>query len=145
MPPRGHETIDHTADMGIRGWGGTPAEAFEEAAAAMLDLAADRSVLAASASVRFRRGAHDLTGLLLEFLNALIAEADVAGLVLADAAVDALSGEDGAWEIEATARGVPADEAREALLVEVKAATSCGAFVRRESDGRWIAQCVVDL
>jgi SHS2 domain-containing protein len=145
MEPRGHETIDHTADMGIRGWGATPAEAFEEAAAAMLGLVAERSALGTSSSVRIQRRARDLTGLLLEFLNALIAEADVRALVFAEVAVDALSERSFGWEIEATAKGVSMAEARAALLIEVKAATCCGASVRRENGERWIARCVVDL
>ncbi len=145
MPTRGHETIDHTADMGIRGWGATAAEAFEETAAAMLELVADRAALRPSVSVPLRRRAPDLTGLLIEFLNALVAEADIGDLVIVAVAVDELVERRGCWTIAATAAGVPVSEARAALRIEVKAATYCGAFVRREEDGFWTAQCVVDL
>ena len=145
MTARGHETIEHTADMGIRGWGATAAEAFEEAASAMFELIAERSALRPSVSVPLRRSAPDITGLLLEFLNALIAEADVGELALAVVAIEELAERRGRYTVRATASGVPLEEARGALRIEVKAATSCGAFVRRESTGRWVAQCVVDL
>lgn len=146
MPLRGHETIDHTADMGIRGWGATPAEAFEEAAAAMLEIAADTASLPPpSVSARIRRRGSDLAEVFLEFLNGLIAEADLGGIVFGAASIERLEDRGGGWELEATARGVPASGARGAVRVEVKAATLCGAFVKREGPERWIAQCVVDL
>jgi SHS2 domain-containing protein len=38
---RGHDTIEHTADMGICGWGRIENDAFEEAALAMFELMVD--------------------------------------------------------------------------------------------------------
>lgn len=145
MIGRGHETIDHTADMGIRGWGATPAEAFEETARAMFGLAADIDGIEPSVAVPLRRRGRDLTELLLEFLNALIADADVREVAFCGVFVERLAERRGGWIVEATARGAPLAAVRERLLVEVKAATFYGASVRRGEDGRWIAQCVVDM
>ncbi len=145
MSGRGHETIDHTADMGIRGWGATPAEAFEEAARAMFGLTAEVDGIEPTVAVPVRRRARDLTELLLEFLNALIADADLREVVFCGVSVERLAERRGGWFVEATARGAPLSAVREKLLVEVKAATFYGAAVRREEGGRWIAQCVVDM
>jgi SHS2 domain-containing protein len=47
--------------------------------------------------------------------------------------------------LEADAWGEPIDVARHAPAVEVKGATLTELAVRREPDGRWLAQCVVDV
>jgi SHS2 domain-containing protein len=48
-------------------------------------------------------------------------------------------------ELHAEARGEPVDVARHAPAVEVKGATFTELAVRREADGRWCAQCVIDV
>lgn len=145
MCVRGHETLDHTADMGIQGWGRTPAEAFEETASAMLELTVNPQGLVASKRVSISCEGIDLTELLLEFLNALLSKADVSGTVFLKAVVSALEKREGRWIVEAVAEGVPIEEARDRLLVEVKAATYCGASIRENEAGAWVARCVVDL
>ena len=131
--------------MGIRGWGRTPAEAFEETAAAMFELMVDADGLAPSKRLLLSRRGIDLTELLLEFLNALLSEADVTETVFLHAAVGALEKREGVWVIEAVVEGLPLAEARDKLLVEVKAATYYGASVKENGPGVWVARCVVDL
>lgn len=142
---RGHETIDHTADMGIRGWGRTPAEAFEETAAAMFEIIVNAERLAPSRQIGISCEGDDLAGLLVEFLNGCISEADVSGTVLIDVSIGALGERSGRWYVEATALGVPVADARDRLLVEVKAATCYGASVLERGPDAWVARCVVDL
>jgi SHS2 domain-containing protein len=144
-PSRGHETIDHTADMGIRGWGGTPAEALEEAAAAMFELMVDTRGLVPSRRAAISREGTDLTELLVEFLNGMLSDADLSGIVYLGAAVTRIGHAGGRWSLDAAIEGVPLDEARDRLRIEVKAATYCGASVREERAGVWVARCVVDL
>jgi SHS2 domain-containing protein len=47
--------------------------------------------------------------------------------------------------LSATAYGEPVDAARHEPAVEVKGATLTELAVRREPDGRWLAQCVLDV
>jgi SHS2 domain-containing protein len=131
--------------MGIRGWGGTCAEAFEEIAAAMFELTVDGAGLAVSSRIEVRRAARDSTELLVEFLNGLISGADVAGIVLLRAVVGRLEKQGRKWIIEAIGEGVPVRDAGGRLLVEVKAATYYGASVKEERPGAWTTRCVVDL
>jgi SHS2 domain-containing protein len=145
MSIRGHETLDHTADMGIQGWGRTPAEAFEEIAAAMFELTVDAHGLAASRRVSIAVEGIDLTELLLVFLNTLLSQADITGTVFLKSGVSALEKRGRGWILETVAEGVPLEEARDRLLVEVKAATYCGASVTENKTGAWVARCVVDL
>lgn len=131
--------------MGIRGWGAAPAEAFEEAAEAMFELTIDGAGLAPSREIEIVREARDLVELFLDFLNGIISEADIAGIVPFRVSVGMLEERQGRWAVEATAGGIPAADAAGKLLVEVKAATFFGASVRERKPGEWVAQCVVDL
>ena len=146
MSFRGHETIDHTADMGIRGWGRTPAEAFEEIAAAMFALMVNASDIAPSKRFAISREGADLTELLIEFLNGMLSDADLSGTVYLRAAVTRFEKtSDGTWALDAAIEGVPLNEVRDRLRIEVKAATYCGASVLESNPGVWVARCVVDL
>ncbi len=131
--------------MGIRGWGKTPAEAFEEAAAAMIGIMIDGTGLAPTAHFEIARAGADLVELLLEFLNAILAEGDLAETAVLEVAVDRLERAGGKWSLTARARGLPRGDVRDRLLVEVKAATFYGASVEESGPGVWVARCVVDL
>ena len=145
MTGRGHETLEHTADMGLRGWGGSPAEAFEETALAMFELMVDRHGMAAEIDHRLSIGGRDLTGLLIEFLNELLSFADIEDTAFVSVSIERLEGGGEDWELDAVIGGIPRGKCRKRLLSEVKAATWYGASVGRDSDGRWVAGCVVDL
>ncbi len=145
MTARGHETLEHTADMGLRGWGATPAEAFEEAALAMFDLMIDRRGAAAETDLALSIGGRDLTGLLIEFLNELLSLSDVEDTIFVSVRIDRLDGDGEEWDLDAVIGGIPRGKCRKRLLSEVKAATWYGASVSHEDDGQWVAGCVVDL
>jgi SHS2 domain-containing protein len=145
MTDRGHETLEHTADMGLRGWGSTLAEAFEETALAMFDLMVDRSGSAAQKEFRLSIGGMDLTGLLVEFLNELLSLADIEDMAFVSVMIERFEGEGEDWELDAVVGGLPRGKCRKRLLSEVKAATWYGASVERENDSRWTAGCVVDM
>ena len=145
MTTRGHETLEHTADMGLRGWGVTPAEAFEETALAMFDLMIDRRGAGAEIDFTLSIGGRDLTGLLIEFLNELLSLADVEETAFVSVRIKKLQGGGEDWELDAVIGGIPRGKCRKRLLSEVKAATWYGASVSHENDGRWVAGCVVDL
>jgi SHS2 domain-containing protein len=131
--------------MGIRGWGRTPAEAFEETASAMFEIGVNADGLVPSRRIGISCEGDDLAGILIEFLNGCISEADVSGTVLVGVSVGALAERNGKWYVEATALGVPVADACDRLLVEVKAATWYGASVLEREPGAWVARCVVDL
>lgn len=145
MAGRGHETLEHTADMGLRGWGSSPAEAFEETALAMFGLMIDRKGTAAEDAYSLSIGGRDLTGLLIEFLNELLSLADIEDAAFVSVSIERLEGEGEEWDLDAVIGGIPRERCMKRLLSEVKAATWYGASVDRTTDGRWVAGCVVDL
>jgi SHS2 domain-containing protein len=144
---RGHETIEHTADMGISGWGQSGKEAFEEMALAMFELIVDGEGIAPRMSVDIRATGEDEEELLVDFLNNLLMRADIEELVFLDVEVKFMAGNHATREffLKAVARGVPLDEVRDRLLREVKAVTYYGVSLGRDEKGNSRATVVVDL
>ena len=121
MTERGHETLEHTADMGLRGWGATPAEAFEETALALFELILDRRGAAPEDDYTLSLGGRDLTGLLVEFLNELLSLGDIEDTAFVSVTINGMRGSGDDWELEAVMGGIPRSSCRERLLSEVKA------------------------
>ena len=125
--------------MGVRGWGATPAEAFEQAALALTGIATDAQVKP-QVSIEVECEAPDKELLLAEWLNAIIYEMAIRGMLFGRFAV----------RIEGTRLrgqlwGEPVDVARHAPACEPKGATYTALRVHEEPDGTWSAACVVDV
>lgn len=133
------EHYAHGADIGVRGFGATPAQAFEQAALAMTAVITDPAGVQARDSVEVRCEAPDLELLLVDWLNALIYEMATRKWLFGRFAVrlegNRLHGE--AW-------GEPVDIARHEPSVEIKGATYTSLRVAQEN-GLWVAQTVVDV
>jgi len=142
---RGHDTIEHPADMGVRGWGTDAREAFEEIAIAMFELMVETGGLEPLGSVSIACDGNGYEELLIEFLNTLLSRAHLEEMMFTGVRIDRMEQKGEKWTVEATARGVPRERVRDRLLTEVKAATYYGASVKRIESGVWEAQCVVDL
>ncbi len=134
------EHFEHDADVGVRGVGRTPEEAFEQAALALTAVITDPARVAARERVAVRCEAPDLELLLVDWLNALVYEMATRHMLFGRYAVRI---EDG--RLEGEAWGEPVDRDRHAPAVEVKGATYTALAVRRREDGAWVAECVVDV
>lgn len=145
MAIRGHDTIEHIADMGVRGWGTGIEQAFEETALAMFELMIDGAGLQPCEGAHFEVKGRTLPELLIEFLNRLILDADLAELAFLSVHVDSIEERGSVFRLEGGAKGVTRSDVRDRLLDEVKAATYYGAAVVKDENGRWEARCVVDL
>jgi SHS2 domain-containing protein len=134
------EHFPHGADIGVRGIGATPEEAFAEAALALVAVVSDPAEVAAATAVEVRCAAPDDELLLADWLNAVIYEMATRRMLF------------GRFEVRrhdhalaATLWGEPVDVARHRPAVEVKGATYTALSVARREDGQWVAQCVVDV
>lgn len=134
------EHFEHLADMGIRGYGATLAEAFEQAALALTAVVTDPATVEPRTPVALDCRAGDRELLLVAWLNALVLEMAAQHLLFSRFAVDIA-----ADQLHATAWGEPVDRARHAPAVEVKGATLTALSVAPATDGGWIAQCVIDV
>lgn len=133
------ELYEHEADMGVRGFGASKAQAFEQAALAMTAAVTDPEALEPRERVTIEREAPDDELLLAEWLNALVYEMSTRKMLFSRFAVR-LEG----TRLCAEAWGEPVDAARHHPAVEVKGATYTTLRVARE-DGTWVAQTVVDI
>lgn len=140
MPDAQWSHFPHSADIGIRGVGATPAAAFEQAACALFAAVTDLRAVAAIDLVEIHCQAPDLKLLLLDWLNALIYEAALRKMVFSRFVVE-LAGH----RLHGRAWGEAIDPVRHAPAVEPKGATFTELHVEPREDGTWVAQCVVDV
>jgi SHS2 domain-containing protein len=133
------EHFPHEADMGVRGFGQTEAEAFEQAALALTAVVTDLATVEPRECVTIKCEAPDRELLFAEFLNGLIYEMSARKMVFSRVKVS-LTGE----QLQAQAWGERASQGKHHPAVEIKGATYTGLRVAREND-EWVAQTVVDV
>lgn len=134
------EHFEHDADAGVRGIGATMAQAFEQAAVALTALVTAPERVAALHRVDLMCEAPDDELLLAAWLNRVVFAMATKRMLFRRYEV----GIEGR-RLRAAAWGEPVDRVRHEPAVEPKGATLTELAVRREPDGAWIAQCVVDV
>lgn len=134
------EHYPHPADMGIRGFGRTKEEAFAQAALAITAIITDPQTVEPKERVEITCREQEDDLLLFDWLNALLYEMATRHVLFSRYDIT-IAGE----RLKATAWGESIDIARHQPAVEVKAATFADLKVRREKDGNWVAQCIVDV
>lgn len=133
------EHFPHDADVGLRGWGATAAEAFEQAAYALTAVVTGAEVNP-KVAVQLTCEAPDLELLFVEWLNAVIYEMAVRNMLFGRFSVRIENG-----RLEGTLWGEPVDVERHAPACEPKGATYTALKVASDTDGRWSAACIVDV
>jgi SHS2 domain-containing protein len=133
------EHFPHEADVGVRGFGRTAAEAFEQGGLALTAVITSATITP-STSVQVSCEAPDLEMLFVEWLNAIIYEMAVRKMLFGHFEVR-LAGK----RLDATLWGEPVDVARHAPACEPKGATYTALKVAADSEGTWSAACVVDV
>lgn len=136
----GWEHFEHQADIGIRGRGRTPAEAFEQAALALAAVVTRLDCVEPRDPVRVQCEAPDLELLLADWLNAILWEMSARRMIFSRFEVTLAGG-----RLEAVLWGETKDDARHDLVVEVKGASYHNLRVWEAGPGEWTAQCVVDV
>jgi SHS2 domain-containing protein len=133
------ELYEHEADMGVRGFGASKAQAFEQTALAVTAAVTDPATVEPRERVTIEREAPDDELLLAEWLNALVYEMSTRKMLFSRFAVRLQ-----ATRLTAEAWGEPVDVARHHPAVEVKGATYTTLRVAQK-EGAWMAQTVVDV
>ena len=136
----GWEHFGHDADIGLRGFGPTPAAAFEQAALALTAAIVEPERVEPLEAVDIVCRARDLEFLLVEWLNTLVYEMATRRMLFSRFGVVIDNG-----GLTARAWGEPVDVARHRPAAEVKGATFTALEVARDELGRWRAQCIVDV
>lgn len=137
---RGWEHFRHEADIGVRGWGPTLAEAYVQGALALTAVVARLDDVVPRVPVAISCEAPDPELLFADWLNALVYEMATRGYLFSRFEVTT----DGT-RLSATAWGEPVERDRHQPAVEVKGATYTALRVSEDRSGRWVAQAVVDV
>lgn len=134
------ETFDHVADIGIRGFGHSIEEAFENGAMALFSIMIeDLSRVESEERVHIICSSFDMVGLFIAWLNELLTQADIREMVFNKFTLEVNS-----VNLDGTAMGQKWDNCRVERGIEVKGATFTEAAVEKKN-GLWVAQCVVDV
>jgi len=136
----GWEHFEHQADIGIRGYGRTMSEAFEQAAMALTAVITPPGGVATHDAVVVRCEAPDRELLLADWLNAVLCEMSALHMFFSGFEV-AIEGN----KLTATLRGEPVNQHHHQPAVEVKGASYHHLKVAEDEAGGWMAQCVVDV
>ena len=132
-----YEELDHTADAGIRAYGATLEDLFENAAAGLFSLITDLEKVRAVGEVKVRVQADDLGSLMVNWLSELLFLHETQRLLLCefDVALDGLT-------LDAYARGERIDKRRHTLNLVVKAVTYHGLKV---DPTKGVAEVIFDI
>lgn len=134
------EHFHHVADIGVRGYGQSMTQAFEQAALALTAVITDPERVCETTWISLSCSAPDPELLLVDWLNALVYEMGTRRLLFKRYEVRIHD-----HTLQARAWGEPVDRERHAPAVEVKGATYTELRVARQPDGCWVAQCVIDV
>ena len=137
------EHYEHTADIGIRGYGDTLEEAFEAVATALFDVMVDVRKVDRKEMREIEVEGEDLYALLYSFLEELLILHDTEGLVFGDFEVGIEKTKEG-YKLKAKAYGESLSEKHEPKE-EVKAITYHEMNIKQFEDGTWMTQLVPDI
>jgi len=139
-PKQGWEHFSHAADVGVRGYGNTIEQAFEQAALALTAIVTDIDRVRQAKTVQVSCACPDQELLFVDWLNAVIYEMVTRNMLFSRFRVSIRDG-----RLQAALGGEPIDRARHEPAVEPKGATYTELKVVQEHDGRWCAQCIIDV
>ena len=134
------EVLSHTADKGIRAFGGDLKDLFENAAYGMFSLMADLDKYQATECHEFEVRAPDLESMMHTWLADLLYKFEVDRILFVDFEVQAVGND----HLKGTACGLPFSDKIEWLGSSVKAVTLYDLYVHR-TDERWEAQVIFDV
>jgi len=134
-----YELFSHPADQGIRGYGETKEEAFQEIAKALQSLMADLKKVEVKTEDEVKIKAIDEESLLINWLNELLYLFDVKGNIYKEFKVNIKNN-----ELKAIVKGEEYDPKKHGSGDIIKAITYNQLEIKKENN-LWIVQCVVDV
>ncbi len=141
---RGHVTLGHTADVGVRATAPDPNGLLEEASAALAELGAEVNQPTELQSQAIEVHGDDLAALTYAWLNELVGLADVRGEALVGAKVQRLESNRGRWIARGIATFAAYDDGRVRPRLQVKAATFHRLKVTHDPEG-WALEAYFDI
>ncbi|CAD7767211.1 MAG: Protein archease [Candidatus Argoarchaeum ethanivorans] len=132
--------FEHEADIGVTGVGDTLAEAFVGGAQGLFNVMVDIDQVDDVRCIDITCSAFDIQELYIEWLNTLLAEADINEMVFCRFAIDQLTEN----TLHGHAFGESIDAIKHHVKTEVKGATYSMLSVEKVND-KFVVKCVVDV
>lgn len=133
------EHFSHDADIGVRGWGKTIAEAFEMTAMALIGVIADPKNIDPQKDITVSCSAPDIEILLVDWLNAIIFQIETKQMLFSQFHIEIKD-----LQLKAILKGEIIDRNKHRPVVDVKGATFTELKVQQQNE-LWFAQCVLDV
>ena len=133
------EHYSHTADMGIRGFGESIEEAFANAAVALVAVNADPEKIQQNTKVQITCHEDDIELLFIAWLSNILYEMTTRKMFFSKFQVEIKDG-----QLNGYAWGEKIDLQKHDPGVEIKGISYSDLKVTQEN-GKWIAQCIVDI
>ncbi|MCX6800924.1 MAG: archease [Candidatus Diapherotrites archaeon] len=138
------ELFEHKADIGVRGIGETKEGAFAECAKALFEIMCDTKKVIPSQKTEIIVSSNKLDELLVEFLNELLYLKDTERMLFSKFEIK-IKKVGKKFGLEGIAFGEKIDAKRHELKTEAKAASYSQLLVEKNKNGKWTAQCIVDV
>lgn len=138
--PKRWEHFEHGADIGVRGYGASLEEAFEQTALALTAVITEPTSVECTLTVSVHCEAPDDELLLADWLNAIIYEMAVRNMLFGHYEVSIQD-----HVLQGTLCGETVNTQKHNPAVEIKGATYTALQVSCTSQTDWCAQCVVDV
>ena len=135
-----YEIIDHTADIGLRSWGGDLKELFANAAYGMFAIMADLKDVRTKNSQKINLKAPNLEELFLSWLSELLYQYSSQGVIFKEFLIHKISEK----VISAEAKGEKLNLPGRRLKTEIKAVTYHELKVQKVK-GNWQAEVIFDV
>ncbi|MBN1625511.1 MAG: archease [Deltaproteobacteria bacterium] len=132
--------LDHTADMGLEIRGSGPADLFEKAGRALINIMLGDIHPQGSDNIRVSLTGDDLSDLMVRWLTEILYILEGEHLITTDIIVNSLS----TTAIDATLTVTPFDPLRHEIMREIKAVTYHQIEVTHK-EGVWKARVIFDL
>jgi len=130
MDNKRFEIVDHTADIGIKAYGGTLKELFENTALGMFNIIADLEGIKPSTEIKVEAEAIDKEELLIAWLEELLYNFYTKNIILSEFNITELTD----TRLTAKAKGRFIGENRNRLKSEIKAATRHGLRIDKKNE-----------
>ena len=135
-----YELIDHTADIGVRAFGGSLEELFRNAAIGMFEIIAELDSVGILESRKISLTAETLEDLYVLWHQELLFRSSVDHVVYKEFSFDAISEK----KLTATLRGEKFNPEKQVLKKEIKAVTYHALKVQKTKEG-WVGEVIFDI
>lgn len=134
------EHFEHEADIGVRGYADTVAQAFEQTALALSSVMTELDNIQNEQCIVVECQAPDFEVLLVDWLNEIVYQMATKKMLFRSYQVEITN-----HTLNASLCGEAASQEKHQPAVEIKGATFTELKVAQLETGEWMAQCVVDV